>query len=146
MTFENIVAKGEIAPMDQFLLLSQCFQLYLEASYWIVPVNGVLYNLENVSSSKILPRGNGLTSLGADIPGKRFKHIFTTLVQNYSNSFTIILTHYRLQASLQQTTFKNLAGNREIAPSEQFLHLPQCFQMSSAVADVKTCHYNEAMG
>ena len=29
MTFENIAAKGEIAHDDQFLLLPQCFQLYL---------------------------------------------------------------------------------------------------------------------
>ena len=29
MTFENIVAKGEIAHDEQFLLRSQCFQLYL---------------------------------------------------------------------------------------------------------------------
>ena len=27
--FENIVAKGEIARDEQFLLWSQCFQLYL---------------------------------------------------------------------------------------------------------------------
>ena len=29
MTFENIVAKGEIAHDDQFPLLPQCFQIYL---------------------------------------------------------------------------------------------------------------------
>ena len=28
-TFENIVARDEIAQNKQFLLLSQCFQLYL---------------------------------------------------------------------------------------------------------------------
>ena len=29
MTFENIVAKGEIAHDEQFILRLQCFQLYL---------------------------------------------------------------------------------------------------------------------
>jgi hypothetical protein len=36
-------------------------------------------------------------------------------------------------------------AKEEIAPEEQFLPLPQCFQMSSAVADVKTRQY-EVMG
>ena len=31
--------------------------------------------------------------------------------------------------SLQQTTFKNIEGNGDIAHHEQFLHLPQCFQL-----------------
>ena len=42
-------------------------------------------------------------------------------------------------------SIENIVAKEEIAPMEQFLPLLQCFQMSSAAADVKTCHY-EAMG
>ena len=49
--FENIVAKGEIAPMEQFLLLPQCFHLYLGVSFWIVPTNDVYKEIDEMLSA-----------------------------------------------------------------------------------------------
>ena len=46
---------------------------------------------------------------------------------------------------LEFENVENIVAKEEIAPMEQFLPLPQCFQMVSAAADVKTHHY-EAMG
>jgi hypothetical protein len=34
-----------------------------------------------------------------------------------------------------------MVTEEDIAPQKQFLPLPQCFQMLSAVADIKTHHY-----
>jgi hypothetical protein len=38
-------------------------------------------------------------------------------------------------------SIENIVAKKKIAPQEQFLHLPQCFQMSSAMAEVKTRLY-----
>ena len=40
-----------------------------------------------------------------------------------------IPTCRRFSTHLQQTTFDNNMANGEIAHNEQFLHLPQCFQL-----------------
>ena len=57
MTFENIVAKNEIAHYEQFLLLPQCFQLYLIIKplfMEIFPVSEKVYMWERVKSDDSL--------------------------------------------------------------------------------------------
>ena len=50
-TFENIVAKGEIARDEQFPLWPQCFQLYLTVKISLVEIFQVFVTMFSKSSA-----------------------------------------------------------------------------------------------
>ena len=60
-TFEDIVAKGEIALYyEQFLFWQQCFQLYLTIQLYFIEIFHVFVNmLSKSSASELLHVGKG---------------------------------------------------------------------------------------
>ena len=54
---ENIVRKGEIACIKQFLLFSQCFLPCMALIVYFKMLSAICFNLDQ---SKILSSGNGL--------------------------------------------------------------------------------------
>ena len=60
------------------------------------------------------------------------KHVYTNTLVNEKNTIQLPLPTYgRLLIPLQQTTFEIIVVNVDIAQNEQFLHLPQLFQLYS---------------
>ena len=60
MTFENIVAKGEIAHHEQFHLWQQCFQLYLTIKLSLMEIfQGFVTMFSKLSAADLLYVGKG---------------------------------------------------------------------------------------
>ena len=60
LTFENIVAKGEITHDEQFLLGPQCFQLYLTIKRFFMKIFQAFVTMFSKSSAAdLLYVGNG---------------------------------------------------------------------------------------
>ena len=53
-TFENIVAKCEIAHDEQFLLLPQCFQLYLTIKQSVLEIFQVFVTMFSILSAAVV--------------------------------------------------------------------------------------------
>ena len=69
MTFENIVAKGEIAHDEQFLLRPQCFQLYLSNKLFLMEIFQVfvyMFSKSNASDLSYVPIINTKTTRKTD--------------------------------------------------------------------------------
>ena len=59
-TFENILAKGEIAHNEQFLLWPQCFQLYLSIKLSFIEIFQVFVTMfSKLSAADFLYVGKG---------------------------------------------------------------------------------------
>ena len=126
---KRFVAKGEIAPSEQYLLLPQSFHLYLTISHLSVIVTWVFTKIDLLlSSPKILQR-------------ERVKTYISTCKKSALDNILINICKYVYKRySVWQLSYgfsvvddnQNIVAKGEIAPLEQFLLLPQCFQISSA--------------
>ena len=64
MTFENIVANGEIAHDKQFPIWQQCFQLLLMINLAFMEINHIFSNMFSKSSAAdLLYVGRGFNAL-----------------------------------------------------------------------------------